>query len=611
MTGFKPALFLRAAVLAMVCTVNGSLQAAAPPVAPVVQVGTSGQVATASWGRVPEATGYTLHYTSYPNGDLSGSIDVGDATSLSATLPPGSAYTVSVRARNASGAGPASNGASFHISSGGTAVLAPGDYWEFDWFQRTSGSSSAGSSSNQSEGSFRVTVGPPVVMGGRTAYSLSVTGSPPSGQPVWKALATDGPLLLGTKDGSVYSTVFRSDGASDWKGAGFFTFFPPDRTRTAAPGTFEGPSRSLGAWVVARSSSRGGCVFYPEVGQSICGQDYASYSEREFYQPGVGPVGYQFSSSAMFTGGGFTSVHDIVRTVELVKSSRVADDGTVFTGPAWSRLADLPATLSDPKAVALDGTLFVTGGLNRSVAFASYSAGTGAWSPALANGTSITGIFGISRGSIYALGRSLLQLDPATRQWQPIAGTLPSLSNVCGTVVLGSGDLAVVDCPAVGGDMKIHVYSMSTHRWSAPVAARAGIVLRPAVAAVGEDVYVMGGYANNTGSRGIIATVRRFRVSRGTWEVLSVPMRTPRDEAEAHTSGSRIHVVGGRGKTNDVPSGRVVEVFDTATLTWSTGPALPVARSRFALSSIDGRLVVLGGLDSSNAWTSTAFALKP
>jgi hypothetical protein len=612
MIGFTPRpLLLRAVTVAMACmVVTGTVQAGATPAAPVVHVGTSGQLATASWGLVPDATGYTLHYASYPNSDLSGAIDVGAATSLSAMLPPGSAYTVSVRARNASGDSAPSNAISFHIPSGGMAVLTPGDYWEFDWFERTASSSSAGSTSRQSEGSFRVTVGLPQVMGGRTAYPLSVTGSPPAGQPVWKALATDGPLLLGTKDGSVYGTVFRSDAETGWKGAGFFTFFPPDRTGVAVPGTFQGPSRNLNGWVVSRTSSSGGCTYYPEVGQSICGQDYSSYSEREFYQAGVGPIGYQFRTSVMYTGGGFTSVHNIVRTVELVKSSRVADDGTVFTGPAWSRLADMPPGFSNPNAAALEGTLFVTGGAGNNVSLASYSAATATWSPAAPNGTFITGIFGLSMGSIHALGgRTLLRLDPATRQWQPIAGTLPSLSNPCGTVALGNGDLAVVDCPG-SSDMKIHVYSMSTHRWGAPVTARAGIVLRPAVAAVGNDVYVMGGYANSS-TRGIIGTVRRFRASTGTWEVLSAPMRTPRDETMAYTSGSRIHVIGGRGKTNDVPTGRVVEVLDTTSMTWSTGPALPSARSRFAVSSIDGRLVVLGGLDSSNTWTSTAFALKP
>jgi hypothetical protein len=611
MIGFTPIpLLLRVMAVAMAFMVGGAMQAAAAPAAPVVQVGTSGQLATASWGPVPDATGYWLDYASYPNSDFSGSLDVGAATSLSAMLPAGSAFTVSVRARNASGAGAPSNAVSFHIPSGGMAVLMPGDYWAFDWFERTTSSSSAGSTSSQREGSFRVTVGLPLAMGGRTAYPLSVTGNPPTGQPAWKALAADGPLLLGTKDGSVYGTVFRSDAAGGWKGAGFFTFFPPERTSIAAPGTFQGPSRSLNAWVVARSSSSGGCTYYAEVGQSICGQDYSSYSEREYHQPGVGPVGYQFSASAMYSGGGFTSVHNTVRSVELVKSSRVADDGTVFTGPAWSRLADMPPAFSDPKAAALDGTLFVTGGPGSNVSLASYSAASDKWSPAVPNGTFITGIFGVSAGGIHALGsRSLLRLDPATRQWQPIAGTLPSLSNVCGTVVLGNGDLAVVDCPGVS-DMKIHVYSMSTHRWGAPVPARAGVLLRPAVAAVGNDVYVMGGYANSA-TRGIIGTVRRFRASTGTWEVLSTPMRTPRDEAQAWTSGSRIHVIGGRGKTNDVPTGRVVDILDTATMTWSTGPALPGARSRFAVSSIGGRLVVLGGLDSSNAWTSTAFALKP
>ncbi len=57
---------------------------------------------TASWGAVPNAERYTLYYAPFPYAgeDTIAGIDMGRETSISAELPPGSAYYVAVVANN-------------------------------------------------------------------------------------------------------------------------------------------------------------------------------------------------------------------------------------------------------------------------------------------------------------------------------------------------------------------------------------------------------------------------------------------------------------------------------------------------------------------------------
>ncbi len=69
--------------------------------APKLAVGIDGTKVTLTWSKVAGATGYTLYYTEYPYDDNPDSIKsghLGNITSLSFELPPGSAYMAAVTA---------------------------------------------------------------------------------------------------------------------------------------------------------------------------------------------------------------------------------------------------------------------------------------------------------------------------------------------------------------------------------------------------------------------------------------------------------------------------------------------------------------------------------
>jgi hypothetical protein len=84
-------------------------------------------------------------------------------------------------------------------------------------------------------------------------------------------------------------------------------------------------------------------------------------------------------------------------------------------------------------------------------------------------------------------------------------------------------------------------------------------------------------------------------------------MPTPVSNAGAASIGSKIYVVGGSTEDSlgkDAPVANL-QIFDTATLTWRTGPPLPQAVMQCAVASVGSKLYVFGGLIKSG---STAYS---
>jgi N-acetylneuraminic acid mutarotase len=302
-----------------------------------------------------------------------------------------------------------------------------------------------------------------------------------------------------------------------------------------------------------------------------------------------------------------------------VKSSKVADDGTVFTGPPWRSLPELGGTPSLTVAAAHDGSVLAfRGGLQLLTTqpppwMQVLDASGGAWNPAVPSGAQVSAVLGVSGGSLYALGRtttgaSLLRFNAALSRWDAV-GPAPTFSNLRGGAALANGELVALDTPGLS-QMVMYIYSPVTGSWRKG-ATYSSTILRPAIAAVDNDVYVIGGYRSRSSSNGITGTVRRYRPLMNTWENLTVTMPTPRDDAVAVAVGGKLYVIGGWGETIDVPKGRVVEIFDTATGAWSAGPVLPQSRDTFGAAALDGRIYVIGGRNSENAWVNSGFVLLP
>ena len=88
--------------------------------APALTVTVTGTTVSLSWTSVAGATGYTLYYAPYPKADPIGNIPMGDKTSMSASLPDGSAFYVALQAYNSFGNSGYSNIEHFIIDTAST-----------------------------------------------------------------------------------------------------------------------------------------------------------------------------------------------------------------------------------------------------------------------------------------------------------------------------------------------------------------------------------------------------------------------------------------------------------------------------------------------------------
>ena len=149
-----------------------------------------------------------------------------------------------------------------------------------------------------------------------------------------------------------------------------------------------------------------------------------------------------------------------------------------------------------------------------------------------------------------------------------------------------------------------------------------------ASAQVNKDVWVIGGRTY----WGIVGQVEKYSLDTNHTVVDSDwMMPTPVSNAGAASIGAKIYVVGGSTEDDgdDIPVANL-QIFDTATLTWQTGPPLPKALMKCAVTSVGGKLYAFGGMvraptsvtkdayvfdPAANAWgvvtslpTATAFA---
>ena len=95
----------------------------AVPTKPTLGVETSGTTVSLSWTSVAGAEGYTLYYAPYPKADPIGNIPMGDKTSMSASLPDGSAFYVALQAYNSFGNSGYSN--IDHFAFGSLVSISP------------------------------------------------------------------------------------------------------------------------------------------------------------------------------------------------------------------------------------------------------------------------------------------------------------------------------------------------------------------------------------------------------------------------------------------------------------------------------------------------------
>jgi N-acetylneuraminic acid mutarotase len=121
----------------------------------------------------------------------------------------------------------------------------------------------------------------------------------------------------------------------------------------------------------------------------------------------------------------------------------------------------------------------------------------------------------------------------------------------------------------------------------------------PATAALGNEIYVVGGFIGPTTTN----QVERYDARRDRWELLK-PMPVALNHPSAVTYGGDLYVLGGYTNgisTPGVPTGGLLDTsdaflrYDPHTNSWSEMPSMPARRSAAAAAVIGDRLYVAGG----------------
>ena len=204
------------------------------------------------------------------------------------------------------------------------ATLSQGTFWDFRWDSAVTSSSSSGTSTSRDGGMYRLTLGPPTTIQGRTAYPITVAGRAP--EPLaWSHLVPDELGYLGSEDGSTLVTLFDPTRAS-WSGGGFFENFA-DFERvgdvTWGIGAIDNDYVSGQAAETHASANKPLCEII--AGTRICGEESYSHDWYEYWSDTYGPTGSKHDFASTFSGGGFFSAHDGSRDVGVTASSLFGD----------------------------------------------------------------------------------------------------------------------------------------------------------------------------------------------------------------------------------------------------------------------------------------------
>jgi N-acetylneuraminic acid mutarotase len=89
-------------------------------------------------------------------------------------------------------------------------------------------------------------------------------------------------------------------------------------------------------------------------------------------------------------------------------------------------------------------------------------------------------------------------------------------------------------------------------------------------------------------------------------------MPTPRSEVAGAALGEKIYIIGGfRNIGNKLVNTNIVEVYDTEKNTWSTAPQLPVALNHVGAASYNNKLYVVGGYLDKEIPSNKLFIFDP
>jgi N-acetylneuraminic acid mutarotase len=285
-------------------------------------------------------------------------------------------------------------------------------------------------------------------------------------------------------------------------------------------------------------------------------------------------------------------------------------DATPAVNGCWYYRSDMPTLLRARAAVALNGEIYVIGGIdaqeNRVGAVDVYEPNTDSWSSAAPLNTPRGWLVAAAVGGrIYAIGGNngstklgtVEAYNPATNTWVELA-PMPTPRDDA-AVGVWDGKIYVIggwDNGNVGALDIVEVYDPVTDTWDTGYEAMPGPLAMASSAVIGNEIYVIGGLDGVSGdtSHNYVYNARRDR-----WGV-AADMPTPRSRSAAGVVNGRIYVIGGRSSSLGWLD--LVERYDPFTEAWATMNWMPTRRGEIAAAVANDKgkdlIYVFGGVRS-------------
>lgn len=243
--------------------------------------------------------------------------------------------------------------------------------------------------------------------------------------------------------------------------------------------------------------------------------------------------------------------------------------------PGWRGLGPLPDRRDEPRAVALNGQIYLAGGIKTIDSYGQRS-----------------NVPGVPERVVVTPLRNFTRFDPRTGRYTELAPLPEGLSHIGFVtyrgsiyVVGGHGTLLWGAAPKDG----FYRYTPGRDRWVRlpPLPTPRGAV---AAAVVGDRLYVAGGMSAGVALR----VVEAYDFATGRWQrVADLP--AAREHIAGVSLGGRFYVVGGRNRVTDaLPD---VTRYDPASDSWEQLPNMPVPAGGLEAQPFDGALIAIGGGD--------------
>jgi len=296
-------------------------------------------------------------------------------------------------------------------------------------------------------------------------------------------------------------------------------------------------------------------------------------------------------------------------------------------GGTWTQKADMPTARWILGSAVVDGKIYVIGGVpvahGATAATEEYDPATDTWTrradmPTARFGHSAAAVDGI----IYAIGggrggpelSTVEAYNPATDMWTTKAD-MPTPRGLLGSIVVVDGKIYVIggmfgetvaDNRALSA---VEAYDPATDTWTKK-ANMPTAIMDVGACVVDGRIYVTGGFpAWPQNASDALSTVEVYDPVTDTWTQTS-DMPMGRWGHSASVVAGKMYIVGGmnsamirREVEGEIEADEllelfpIVDVYDTATDTWTTAADLPTSRfkGRHAAAVVDGKIYTIGG----------------